>query len=41
MSVFQCQTISENIHKLKQEEFKHFQVLYDSTNPTWSLTVVN
>jgi hypothetical protein len=24
---FECQTISENIHKLKQEEFKDFQVL--------------
>jgi hypothetical protein len=22
MAVFECQTISENIHKLKQEEFK-------------------
>jgi hypothetical protein len=22
MSVFECQTISENIYKLKQEEFK-------------------
>ena len=27
MSVFECQIISENIHKLKQEEFKDFQVL--------------
>ena len=24
---FPCQTISENIHKLKQEEFKDFQLL--------------
>jgi hypothetical protein len=24
---FECQTISENIHKLKQEEFMDFQVL--------------
>jgi CO dehydrogenase/acetyl-CoA synthase alpha subunit len=29
MSVFECQTISENIHKLKQEEFKDFQDLYE------------
>jgi hypothetical protein len=27
MSVFECQTISENIQKLKQEEFKDIQVL--------------
>ena len=27
MSVFECQTISENIHKLKQEESKDIQVL--------------
>ena len=27
MSVFECQTNSENIHKLKQEKFKDFQVL--------------
>jgi hypothetical protein len=27
MSVFECQTISESIHKLKQEEFKDFRVL--------------
>ena len=27
MSVFECQTISENIQKLKQEKFKDFQVL--------------
>jgi hypothetical protein len=27
MSVLECQTISENIHKLKQEEFKDSQVL--------------
>jgi hypothetical protein len=27
MSVFEFQTISENIHKLKQEESKDFQVL--------------
>jgi hypothetical protein len=27
MSVFECQTISENVHKPKQEEFKDFQVL--------------
>jgi hypothetical protein len=24
MFVFECQIISENIHKLKQEEFKYF-----------------
>jgi hypothetical protein len=27
MSVFECQTISENFQKLRQEEFKDFQVL--------------
>ena len=27
MSVFECQIISENIHELKQEEFKDIQVL--------------
>jgi hypothetical protein len=27
MSVFECQTISENIYKLKQEEFKDSQAL--------------
>jgi hypothetical protein len=27
MSVFECQTISENIQKLKQEKFKDIQVL--------------
>ena len=27
MSLFECQTISENIHKLKQEEFKDSQLL--------------
>jgi hypothetical protein len=27
MSVLECQRISENIHKPKQEEFKDFQVL--------------
>ena len=27
MSVFECQIISESIHKLKQEKFKYFQVL--------------
>ena len=27
ISVFECQTISENIQKLKQEKFKDFQVL--------------
>ena len=27
MSVFECQTISENIQKLEQEKFKDFQVL--------------
>jgi hypothetical protein len=27
MSVFECQTISENIQKLKQEKFKDFQGL--------------
>jgi hypothetical protein len=27
MSVFECQTISENTQKLKQEKFKDFQVL--------------
>jgi hypothetical protein len=35
MSVFECQTISENIKKLKQEEFKDFQVL-DACDATLS-----
>jgi hypothetical protein len=26
MFVFECQTISENIHKLRQEQFKDFRV---------------
>jgi hypothetical protein len=29
MSVFECQTISENIRKLKEEKIKDFQVLLD------------
>jgi hypothetical protein len=30
---FECKTISENIHKLKQEEFKDFQVIPGHSRP--------
>jgi hypothetical protein len=46
MSVFECQIISENIHKLKQEEFKDFKYFLTNfrtfkfcTNPVYTLFI--